>query len=108
MDRCPLCRAMLNGADTCRRCRAELGTAHREEREGAVMAGAAMYRLGMGDASGAQRLLRRALTLHSTPDVRALVGAATEKEGQGSALDPQGVSGPLDLMAGPARGQWTP
>jgi hypothetical protein len=31
MERCPLCRAMLNGAETCRTCRAEL---HRSKRKG--------------------------------------------------------------------------
>ena len=42
MDRCPLCRAMLNGADTCRRCRAELQTAQRVERTSQALAGAAI------------------------------------------------------------------
>src|SRR4051812_41305790 len=31
MERCPICRATLNGADTCRRCRAELGSVIRVE-----------------------------------------------------------------------------
>jgi hypothetical protein len=43
MDRCPLCRAMLHGADTCRRCRAELGTAQRIERDSQTLVGAAIY-----------------------------------------------------------------
>jgi hypothetical protein len=32
MERCPICRATLNDAETCRRCRAELGSAIRTER----------------------------------------------------------------------------
>lgn len=45
MDRCPLCRAMLHGADTCRRCRAELETAQRVERDSQVLVGAGIYHL---------------------------------------------------------------
>ena len=95
MDRCPLCRATLNGADTCRRCRAELGSAQRVEREAAALTGAAMRLLALGDAGGGG-LLRRALVLHATPESLALWQALVRKEGQGAALDPQGVSGPLD------------
>jgi hypothetical protein len=72
MERCPLCRAMLNGADTCRRCKAELASAQQVERESRVLAGRAMYRLAVGDATGSHRLLRAALGLHATPEVRTL------------------------------------
>ena len=72
MERCPLCRAELRGADTCRRCRAELRTAQRVERDGQVLVGAAIYHLALDDAKVAEHLLRRALTLHATPEVRAL------------------------------------
>ncbi len=72
MDRCPLCRATLNGADTCRRCRAELGSAQRVERLAQGLIGAAMLRLASEDAPAAQPLLRRALALHATPAARAL------------------------------------
>jgi len=53
MDRCPLCRATLNGGDTCRRCRAELGTAQRVEREGQALLDAAIHRLSLGDVAAA-------------------------------------------------------
>jgi hypothetical protein len=46
MERCPLCRALL--------------------------AGAAMHRLALGDAAASRRLLRRAMDLHATPEVMAL------------------------------------
>ncbi len=72
MDRCPLCRAALNGAETCRRCRAELQTAQRTEREGQALADAAMRCLALGDADAAERLLRRALALHAAPETLAL------------------------------------
>ena len=72
MDRCPLCRATLNGADTCRRCRAELGAAQRAEREGQALLGAAVMSLVLDDAGDAAELLRRARVLHATPEVRAL------------------------------------
>jgi hypothetical protein len=72
MDRCPLCRAMLNGADTCRRCRAELQTAQRVERTSQALVGAAIHRLVLDDVEAAERFLRRALALHATPEVRSL------------------------------------
>ena len=72
MDRCPLCRAALNGAETCRRCRAELQTAQRAEREGRALADAAMHCLALGDADAAEQLLRRAVALHAAPETLAL------------------------------------
>jgi hypothetical protein len=72
MERCPLCRAMLNGAETCRRCRAELQTVRRVERESHALVGTAMHHLSRGDTAASRRLLRLALGLHATPQVRAL------------------------------------
>jgi hypothetical protein len=72
VERCPLCRAALNGADTCRRCRAELQMAQRVEREGSVLVDAAIHHLALGHADRAERLLRRALVLHAAPQTRAL------------------------------------
>lgn len=72
MDRCPLCRAALNGADTCRRCRAELKRAQDVERDGDALLDAAMHRLAVDDTGAAERLLRRALALHAAPEVLAL------------------------------------
>jgi hypothetical protein len=60
MERCPLCRAALNGAETCRRCRAELQSVKRVEREGEVLLEAAIHRLAVDDFVTAERLLRRA------------------------------------------------
>jgi hypothetical protein len=72
MDRCPLCRAALHGAETCRRCRAELQSAQRAEREGQALVGAAMLSLCRGRADIAEQLLRRASMLHATPETLAL------------------------------------
>src|SRR4029077_11951160 len=73
MERCPLCRAALHRADTCRRCRADLRTAQVVERDGQALVGAAIHRLALDNAEIAELLLRRALTLHATPEVRALL-----------------------------------
>jgi predicted amidophosphoribosyltransferase len=72
MQRCPLCRAMLNRTDSCRRCKAELATVLQVDRESRCLAGAAMHRLAVGDTAGGRRLLRRALDLHATPETQAL------------------------------------
>jgi len=94
MDRCPLCRAALNGADTCRRCRAELQAAQRAEREGEALADAAMHRLTLGDTDIAEQLLRRALLLHAAPQTLALwriVVATSRQAGDGAAGERQGT-----------------
>jgi hypothetical protein len=72
VERCPICRAMLNGADTCRRCRAELGSVIGVERQARHLLGEAMHRLALGDRDGAGRRLRRSLLLHRTPEALAL------------------------------------
>jgi hypothetical protein len=72
MQRCPLCRATLGDDDTCRRCKADLGTVRQVMRESRDLTGAAMHSLAVGNMTDAQRLLRRALDLHATPETRAL------------------------------------
>jgi hypothetical protein len=72
MERCPICRATLNGAETCRRCRAELQSIKRVERQCQVLVDAAIHSLSLDDVITANRLLRRALVLHAVPEVRAL------------------------------------
>ncbi len=72
MMHCPICRALLNGAETCRRCRAELKQVQEVERQGREIAGAAMHFLALGDAAAAMRLLRRACVVHATPEMRLL------------------------------------
>jgi len=72
MERCPICRALLNGADACRRCRSELAKVREIERRGQEIAGAAMHRLALSGVAEAARLLRRARAIHATPEVRTL------------------------------------
>ena len=91
MDRCPLCRAALNGAESCRRCRAELQLAQRVEREGQALVNAAMHSLSRDDARTAGQLLRRALVLHAAPETLALwriVAASLRRSGDAAANEP--------------------
>jgi hypothetical protein len=77
MMHCPICRALLNGADICRRCRTELKLVQDVERRGRELVGAAMHLLALGDTAAAMRLLRRAHVVHATPEVRLLSTMAT-------------------------------
>jgi hypothetical protein len=72
MERSPICRATLDGAETCRRCRAELGSAIRTERMAAQLRTMAMHRFMSGDPETAGRLLKRSLLLHRTPAALSL------------------------------------
>jgi predicted amidophosphoribosyltransferase len=72
MLQCPLCRAALNGADTCRRCRAQLKQAVELERQAGQIAGEAMHALTLGKTAVALRLLGRANLVHATPEMRLL------------------------------------
>jgi hypothetical protein len=69
MGHCPICRASLNGADTCRRCRADLSKVMRLEQQSETLAGAALHSLALGDVGAAARLLRRAQAIHATPEI---------------------------------------
>jgi predicted amidophosphoribosyltransferase len=72
MLQCPLCRAVLNGADTCRRCRAQLKQALELERQAGQIAGEAIHALALGKTAVALRLLGRAKLVHATPEIRLL------------------------------------
>src|ERR1700737_3921933 len=93
MERCPLCRAALHGADTCRRGRADLRTAQEVERDGQALVGGAIPPLGLDNAEMTERLLRRALTLHATPEVRALLRLVTASSRQSRCGDDGPASG---------------
>ena len=73
MKHCPICRAVLSGAATCRRCRADLKEAIEAERRAQQLAGAAMHRLALGDTLKAVRLLRRACANQARPELRILL-----------------------------------
>jgi methylphosphotriester-DNA--protein-cysteine methyltransferase len=72
VERCPICRATLNGAETCRRCRAELRQAQGIEQLASALVGAAMLAIVQGHKDETRRLLARARLLHATPVVQAL------------------------------------
>jgi hypothetical protein len=72
MDACPICRASLNGATTCRRCRADLDKVQAVERRGKALVLAALRALVEGDPVSAALWLDRARRVHATPAVRAL------------------------------------
>ena len=83
MDACPICRARLNGATTCRRCRADLQKAQEVEQRGQALAVAAVQVLVAGDAAGAAEWIDRAYAVHASPTVRtlrALVDATLSSE----------------------------
>jgi hypothetical protein len=72
METCPICRARLNGATICRRCRAELGIVQALELRGQALTVAALQALARGDSAGAAHWLGRARWVHATPMVRVL------------------------------------
>ena len=84
MLQCPLCRALLNGADTCRRCRAQLKQALELERQAGQIAGGAMHALALGKTAVALRLLGRALVVHATPEMRLLARILATQIASGS------------------------
>jgi len=77
MDRCPICRARLEGAATCRRCRAELGSALAAAAAAVALEGRAMACLALGQPLQATRLLQRARRLRASPQARMLERLAT-------------------------------
>lgn len=72
MDACPICRASLHGATTCRRCRADLQKVRDIEQRARTMAVAAVQALVAGDATGATAWIERARTTHAAPTVQTL------------------------------------
>ena len=63
----------------------------RVERESRALLGAAMHGLSQGDAAASRRLLRRALGLHATPEVRALWRLVAMVPGPSDA-EPEGMA----------------
>jgi hypothetical protein len=82
VESCPICRASLNGASICRRCRADLQRVQEIERLGQSLAGAAMLSLARGQKAAARRWLGRARAVHAAPAVQALARVMTESAQQ--------------------------
>ena len=96
MLQCPLCRALLNGADTCRRCRAQLKQALQLERQAGRIAGEAMHALALGNTAEALSLLRRAQVVHATPEIRLLARILARQITSGSEAQPAVHDGVID------------
>ena len=85
LDQCPICRARLDGAGPCRRCRAELDAICRIADESTALAGAGLHRLAAGDRAAALRLIRRASVLRTASDLAWILSAlAGGKESAGA------------------------
>ena len=72
MQNCPICRAALGEASTCRRCRTDLSRVQEIELLGRSFTGAAMVSLAEGDLHAARRWVQRAGVVHAAPAVRML------------------------------------
>jgi hypothetical protein len=89
LDQCPICRARLDGAGPCRRCRAELDAIRHIADESAVLAGAGLHRLAAGDRAAALRLIRRASVFRTASDLAWILSAlASGEESPGAGGDP--------------------
>ena len=89
LDQCPICRARLDGAGPCRRCRAELNAIRRIADESAALAGAGLHRLAAGNRAAALRLIRRASVLRTAPDLAWILSALSGgEESAGAGGDP--------------------
>ncbi len=76
MERCPTCRARLDGSDQCRRCGLELTLLQAVEQAGDAVIARAIDRLADGDQAGAVRDLEQARRLSGDPLVPVLLAFA--------------------------------
>lgn len=91
MERCPNCRARVDGAPECRRCGMDLRLLHAIERAAQTCLRRALLHLAQGDHPAARTALHNARRLHQTPLTEAL-GRTREKRPQSTG---QAESGPL-------------
>jgi hypothetical protein len=93
MDRCPNCRARLDGAEQCRRCGLELNLLYAVDRAGDAAVARAIRRLAEDDRIGAIRDLKQARALSGGAFVSALLAFARSTPSAESAHDI--TTGPL-------------
>jgi methylphosphotriester-DNA--protein-cysteine methyltransferase len=67
VQRCPVCRASFKGSPVCHRCRADLSTLLRIERQAEQLARQAVQALAAGEKKKARELADEAYFLHATP-----------------------------------------
>src|SRR5260370_37058043 len=80
----PIWAPLSKGADTCRRCRAQLKQALELELQAGQIAGEAMHALALGKTAVALRLLGRAHVVHATPEIRLLARILARQIASGS------------------------
>ena len=73
MERCPICRARLREATHCPRCGADLALALETEQRAQTLERDAVEWIAKGEPEQAERALREALRLRSSPFARALL-----------------------------------
>jgi predicted amidophosphoribosyltransferase len=93
MDRCPNCRARLDGSEQCRRCGLELKLLHAVDRSSEAAVARALHRLAEDDRTGAIRELKQAQALSGSAFVSALLAFARSTPTPDSADDI--TAGPL-------------
>lgn len=76
LERCPNCRARLDGTAHCRRCGLELELLRRVERARETAIACALRRLAVDDQAGAIAALSAARRLKADPIIDALLGFA--------------------------------
>ena len=96
LDQCPICRARLDGAGPCRRCRAELDSVRRIADESAALAGAGLHQLAAGDHVAALHLIRRAKVLRTASDLAWILSALAGAEASAGA---RGDPDPIDTAS---------
>jgi predicted amidophosphoribosyltransferase len=93
MDRCPNCRARLDGSDQCRRCGLELKLLQATDRACDAAVARAIRRLAADDRTGAIQDLKQARALSGGAFVSALLAFARSTPSRESA--PDITAGPL-------------
>jgi len=73
MERCPICRARLNGKWLCPRCGSDLSLLLKIEQRVQLLEQNAVMRVAKGEMEQAERVLDKALGLKPTPLARLLL-----------------------------------
>lgn len=90
MDRCPNCRARLDGSEHCRRCGLELSLLQAVDQASQAAIARAVHRLADGDPSGAIRALEQARFLSGDPLAAALLAFVHSSPDAARPIMPEG------------------
>ena len=83
MERCPNCRARLDGTQTCRRCGMDLAALMEVDEAAEHLMQLGASHLAAGNAAAARAALTRSLALRREPLVQTLLGFARTLAGEG-------------------------